>query len=554
MPRITRRQLLAAACGAAALALTGCGDGDDSSGKSLDGKKAGAMDKYGVGDQFKATSPLTFSIMMLSNPAYPYKADWPFFTELTKRTDVKFDATVAPLSDYNQKTSVAVGAGNAPMIIPKTYHPAEEAFIAGGAIIPVSDHVDLMPNFQDKVKKWNLQSNLDGISQQDGKYYILPGLHEQPWVDYSLAVRTDVLDQLNLQVPQTWDDFHNVLKAMKQAHPAADVYPLSDRWSSSTAGASGPGANAFLQSVAMGYGTYAGWSYQHAYWDTNAQKFVYTGAMDQYRQVVEYVATLVREKLMDPESFTQSDDIARQKFANGKSFVISTNASELVNSNRKDLAKIPGAAVVKIPVPIGPVGPVVPGETRLENGIMISKKALNSKNFVAMMQFIDWLWYSDAGQMFAKWGIQGQTYTGSVEDGTFKLAPDVDWAGLNPSAKKKLNVDYGFFNGVFAYGGSTKMLNSQFTDEEKKFQEAMNQRKVTPAPPPHPFTAEEREQITLWETGLRDHVNQETLKFILGRRPLSEWNQYVGELKAKNSDKYIDLANQAYQRWKKAHG
>jgi putative aldouronate transport system substrate-binding protein len=554
MPRITRRQLLAAAGGAAALALTGCGDGDDSSGKSLDGKKAGAMDKYGVGDQFKATSPLTFSIMMLSNPAYPYKADWPFFTELTKRTDVKFDATVAPLSDYNQKTSVAVGAGNAPMIIPKTYHPAEEAFIAGGAIIPVSDYVDLMPNFQDKVKKWNLQSNLDGISQQDGKYYILPGLHEQPWVDYSLAVRTDVLDQLNLQVPQTWDDFHNVLKAMKQAHPAADVYPLSDRWSSSTAGASGPGANAFLQSVAMGYGTYAGWSYQHAYWDTNAQKFVYTGAMDQYRQVVEYVATLVREKLMDPESFTQSDDIARQKFANGKSFVISTNASELVNSNRKDIAKIPGAAVVKIPVPIGPVGPVVPGETRLENGIMISKKALNSKNFVAMMQFIDWLWYSDAGQMFAKWGIQGQTYTGSVEDGTFKLSPDVDWAGLNPSAKKKLNVDYGFFNGVFAYGGSTKMLNSQFTDEERKFQEAMNQRKVTPAPPPHPFTAEEREQVTLWEAGLRDHVNQETLKFILGRRPLSEWNQYVSELKAKNSDKYIDLANQAYQRWKKAHG
>ena len=31
---------------------------------------------------------------------------------------------------------MVVSAGDAPMIIPKTYHPQEEAFIAGGAIIP----------------------------------------------------------------------------------------------------------------------------------------------------------------------------------------------------------------------------------------------------------------------------------------------------------------------------------------------------------------------------------------------------------------------------------
>ena len=51
---------------------------------------------------------------------------------------------------------------------------------------------------------------------------------------------------------------------------------------------------------------------------------------------------LITEKLLDPESFTQSDDSARQKFANGKSFVISANAQTLVNEARKDIAKIPG--------------------------------------------------------------------------------------------------------------------------------------------------------------------------------------------------------------------
>ena len=107
---------------------------------------------------------------------------------------------------------------------------------------------------------------------------------------------------------------------------------------------------------------------------------------------------------------------------------------------------------------------------------------------------------------------------------------------------------------MFAYGGSTKLLDSQFPPEELDFQKAMNARKTLPLPPPHPLNADEREQATLWETPLKDYVNQQTLKFILGQRPLSEWDAYVTELKGKNANQYIDMVNGAYQRYKKAHG
>jgi len=547
MNQLTRRQVLAGAAGAATLALTGCGGGGGGEAdKKLDANKSGAMDKFGVGDQFKATEPLTFSIMMLSNAAYPYKADWPMLTELTKRTNVKLEATVIPGSDYNQKRSVMISAGNAPMIIPKTYHPDEEAYIAGGAILPVSDYVDLMPNFQDKVKKWNMKADLDQNRQQDGKFYLLPGLHEQLWVDYTLAVRTDVMQKLSLSTPKTWDDLYNVLKAMKAAYP--DVYPLSDRFSVPP----DPGANALFSVLGSTYGLYTGWSYQHAAWDANAKKFVYTAATDQYKQMLTYLAKLVSEKLMDPESFTQTDDQARQKFASGRSFVISTNAQTIANQYRKDIAKIAGATVEKIPVPLGPTNGAILG-SRLESGVMLSRKVRDSKNFVALMQFVDYLYYSDAGQMLAKWGIEGTTYTGSIDAGTFKLAPEVDWAGLNPGAPKNLQVDYGFFNGVFAYGGSTKFLNSQFPPEEKKFQEVMNSRPAIPLPPPRPLNADEREQVTLWESGLKDHVKQQSLKFVLGQRPLSEFDAFVNELKGKNMTQYLDIVNKAAERYKKEH-
>lgn len=556
MNSFSRRRFLGVAGGGiAAAALAGCSThapgGDSNSGGAagdLSGNKDGAMDGFAAGQQFKAAKPLDFGIMMLSNANYPYNAHWEFFTDLTKMTNVSFNSTVIPQSDYNTKVGVMVGAGNAPAIIPKTYHPAEQAYISSGAILAVSDYTDLMPNYTATVKKWNLDSDLDTLRGPDGKYYLLPGLHENVWVDYSIAVRSDILEKHGIQVPTTLDEFTAMLQALKTAYP--NLYPFSDRWSSTTPG---PGANCLLQTLGNAYSTHAGWSYQHQTWNASQGQFVYTGATDEYKAMVTLLNSWVSQKLLDPASFTQSDAQAEQKFANSQSFVISANAQEVVNTYQKDLAKVAGATVVKIPVPIGPAGAVNVG-SRLENGVMISSSARKSPNFVAMMQFLDWLYYSDAGKLYAKWGVKGETYTGSVDDGTFKLAPDVDWAGLNPSGTKQLNVDYGFFNGVFAYGGSSNLLNSQFPPAEQTFQKAMNQRKNLPLDPPAPFSDQQQQQTTLWATALLDAVNQNTLKFILGQRPLSDWDTYVSELEGLNSKQYIDAVNQAYQAYKKAHG
>ena len=65
------------------------------------------MKNYGVGTQFKATAPLSFSILMLSNPAYPYKANWLFFQDLKKMTNVSLNPTVVKFADYSTKSGHA---------------------------------------------------------------------------------------------------------------------------------------------------------------------------------------------------------------------------------------------------------------------------------------------------------------------------------------------------------------------------------------------------------------------------------------------------------------
>ncbi|KMS71799.1 sugar ABC transporter substrate-binding protein [Streptomyces viridochromogenes] len=546
--QLSRRQILAAAGFIGLATLTGCGSGEDGGdSKDLSKKQNGAMKEYRAGQQFKAAKPLSFSLLHNNNPVYPTKSDWLFWKEVTKRTGITLKPVDVPLADYEKKRSVLIGAGDAPFLIPKTYHPSEVAFVSSGAILPVSEYVHLMPNFRAKVEKWKLEPELDSIRQSDGKYYLLPGLHEKAKSGYSLSFRTDILEKHGLSLPTTWDEVYDVLKALKQEYP--DKYPWTDRWSGNTPFPCG----ALFSYLGQAYGVKSGWTYTNVTFDSKAKKFVFNGATDSYRQMIEYLRKLVAEKLLDPESFTQQDDQALQKLLAEKSYVISANPQVLVQEYRYNLQKqVKGSKIEMVPVPLGPAGPVILGGTRLENGIMISSKALESDTFVAMMQFVDWLWYSDEGQVFCKWGVEGVTYTES--GGKYRLKPGISLMGSDPDAPKDLQKNYGFFNGVFTYGGSWTLVSSNFSPDEQKFQDAMTQRSELPIDPAHPLQSVEQEQATLWDTPLRDHVTQNTLKFVLGKRPLSEWDDYVTELKAKNMDQLVDLHNKAYERFKKENG
>ncbi|MFJ9125530.1 extracellular solute-binding protein [Streptomyces sp. NPDC102340] len=546
--QLSRRQILAAAGFIGLATLTSCGSGEDNADdKDLAKKQDGAMKEFKAGQQFKATKALSFSTLHNNNPVYPTKDGWLFWKELAKRTRVTLKPVDVPLADYEKKRGVLIGSGDAPFLIPKTYHPSEVAFVSSGAILPVSDYVNLMPNFRAKVKQWKLEPEIDSIRQSDGKYYLLPGLHEKVKSGYSMSLRTDILDKHGLALPTTWDEVYDVLKALKEEYPGK--YPMTDRWSTNTPFPCG----ALFQYLGQAYGVRAGWSYDNISYDGKAKKFVFTPTQDGYRSMVEYLRKLVAEKLLDPEAFTQQDDQAVQKLLAEKSFVMSANPQELVQNYRYNLKKqVKGAKIEMIPVPLGPAGAVVNGGSRLENGVMISSKALKEDTFVAMMQFVDWLFYSDEGQEFCKWGVEGVTYTKS--GGTYKLKDGITLMGSDPDAPKDLQKDFGFFNGVFTYGGSWELVSSNFSADEQKFQDGMSKRKELPIGPAHPLQSAEQEQATLWDTPLKDHTIQNTLKFVLGKRPMSQWGDFLTELKAKNSQQLVDLHNKAADRFAKENG
>ncbi|RAR43656.1 extracellular solute-binding protein [Paenibacillus sp. MDMC362] len=511
---------------------------DKTGGKEADIQDKGAMETYAVGDAFKATEPFDLSILYSDQPAYPYKQDWMLFAKIKEMTNVTLKPTIVPMSDYSQKRSLLISSGDAPLVIPKTYPGEESAFVASGAILPISDYIDLMPNFKDKIEKWDMESELEGLRQEDKKYYVLPGLHEAVWPDYTLIVRTDIFEKHNIAIPTTWDELYTAMKQLKQEYP--DVTPFSDRFK----------FNSTLNIAATGFGTKGGWGYGSGLtYKEDTDEFVYTAATDEYKDMLTYFHKLVDEGLLDKESFTQDDDQAVQKFVTGKSFIINGN-SQTVVQHRNDMDKTLGEgkyAISKITVPGGPAGQLMSG-SRLENGVMISSKVKESEHFKAILQFIDWLYYSDEGQEFTKWGVEGVTYT--KEGGVRKLMDDINYNGLNPKGTKDLRIEHGFSGGVFAYGGTTELLQSMFSEEEQQFQKSMSETKTVVKPePPIPYSVEERERVTLLSTPLKDYTDQNTLKFILGDRDLAEYDKFVKELDSQGVGQYLEIANKTYKKY-----
>ncbi|MFD2797636.1 extracellular solute-binding protein [Promicromonospora vindobonensis] len=547
--RITRRKTAAGmAASVLAVTLTACsvgGDGDDGGGEAgaIDMEsQVGYMEDFEAGTTFKATEPVSFSLLYRDHPNYPFKADWPIIQHLEENQNVTFDYENVPLEDMAQRRSVLVSSGDAPDIMPVTYPGDEAQFVSGGALLPISDYVQYMPNFQQKVEEWDLQEEIDAQKQEDGKFYMIPGIHEITIPGaYTVAIRKDLWEEAGLEHPKTWDELAEQLQVIKDENPDLK-YPMTDRWSTN-----GP-IEATISAAAPNFGTVAGWGYVLGLqWNQDEGVYEYAGGSDEYKTLVEYFAGLVEDGLLDPEAVTQEDEQAEQKFASGQAAAIGTN-DQVILEYRKAFDEIgdKDSEIEMITVPGGPAGDYVPGGSRRESGLMFAAGAAEQEDFLAMLQYVDWLYYSDEGMEFAKWGVEGETF--EREGDKRVLKDDVTWGALNEGAPKLLNADFGYYNGVFslAHGSSEDLDLSMRSEESIKYIEDMNATKEElEIPPAVAYDEMEQEQAGLQQTTLQDMVFQATAQFILGQRSLDEWDAYVAELEGAGMQEYVDRANSA---------
>ena len=531
-----------------AVSLGACGGGGSTSGSSAAGyedpEDLSELDyTFGEDTTFYSEEPVSYSLLYSDHENYPYKEDWRLWSAIEEKTNVTFDISLVSRVDYDDKMSATINAGDAPYIISKAYD--ETPYVDSGQIVAISDWVQYMPNYMKAVEEWGMEDDLKQLYQSDGKYYKLPGMWESAAGGYSMVIRKDVFDAAGVDVTEleknwTWDDFIDALIKVKE-YTGAD-YVWSDQFQGQSA----------ISISAVQYGVTAGWGVGNGTtFDWDNSEFTFADSSDSYKDFLTMWHRMYEEGLLDPESFTQDNEQGAAKFYRGETYVLSANyqnVADMISANRM---QDPNAELYFVVYPGGPKGHLQVESSRLENGLMISQNALDElgeEEFVKMLRFIDWLWYSEEGQTLCLWGVEGETYELDDEDNVV-LNSDIYYNGINPDATQQLNVDYGFGGGVFAYGGSDWLRFSKFTDGERDWNERIyantEPRELDP-----PIMADEmqKEEMNLIQTPLIDYVNASCLQFISGDMDIeADWDEYVSQCESKGSTEYIDMANEIFQ-------
>ncbi len=502
-------------------------------------------------EQFRAAEPTELGILWTDWPEVPIKDSWQLFDEIEERTNVRLVPTHVPFSDRVEKQGLLISAGDAPPLIPLTYTGDERQFAASQSVLPLSDYAEYMPNFEHYVDEWDVREMVDTLRQEDGKYYMTPGLQEVSVPVFSLIIRKDVFDEVGAGVPETWDDLRDALVKIKEEYP--DSYPLGDGFEGSS----------MLNYAAHGFGTVAGWGFGNGtFYNTETGEFEYAATTDEYKQLVEYFAGLAADGLLDTESFTQSNDGAgtvQEKVANSRIFAAS-GAPGTVNEFTLATAEVESDGdfeFIQIAPPGGPAGNIV--EPRgFWNGFMMTSQVQDDENLCTYLQFADWLYYNQDAREMLQWGIEGETYT-KDEDGTITLDPEYKFEAFSlnmDTGTTDIKTDLGWGSDVLAGSTESRELKESYNSEAfvEYMDSVLSSRTTRDRFPPAPLDEMELEQTSLIGTALNDTVNTATMQFIVGQRDLSEWDAFVSELEAQNLQTYLDTINGAADRYAEAVG
>lgn len=241
--------------------------------------------------------------------------------DLEKATGYKAEFFMLPQQKPEEKLNIEIASGADYDILKLT--PSQFYTLAAqGALLPLDD---LLDKHGANVKNALLPESWE-LSRLNGAIFGIPQKNERPQIGSLLQLRRDILDGLNLPMPQTADDFYNVLKAVKEKHK--DMIP----YSGSISDASGM-VNATIGSA---FGLYTDWI------DVDGA-LVPRIQMPQMKQYLAFMVKLYQEGLLDPDWAINKTSSTEEKFVSGKAFMIqsgytpSTRIVPAVNKN------IPGA-------------------------------------------------------------------------------------------------------------------------------------------------------------------------------------------------------------------
>ncbi len=479
-------------------------------------------------------------------------ADHTVFKEMEKLTGITIEFMEVALSAKAEQFGIVAASGDLPDIFKEAgpLYGSTEAAVEDEILLPLNDYLEEnAPNYLRLLNSdetyWPQAVNSNGDVVEFYAFTV-----EGAGINTSgTMIRQDWLDELSLTVPETYDELHDVLSAFKTAYDIRSPLAINSA--------------APYAALAEGYGLgYFYWNLDNRTENTSYLRN-YNGTVGltitdaAYKDYVTMLAQWYAEGLLDPDfiSIPGGDNSADmlERIYTGQSGVFQLQLSDidtvLESASDADMALSGMAAPVR------------------EHGDEIYTKAISVTSVNTGLSItpacedvalaVRWLdaWYSDQGFLITNYGEEGVTYT-LDENGepvwTDLILNNPD--GLNPALATIL------YTAMTAIGsewigikrGDIIRMADTYTQEQLDLIDVWHaniSQDISYTMPNVYLTAEESAEFSLIWADISTLARENIIKFIVGDRPLEEYDSYLETLMATGGERAIEIYQAALDRY-----
>ena len=514
---------------AVALCLSLCACGDKKKTAKLDVDLSG-------GYPIETDAELTYWMELTANVSATASnfGETEFAKELAKRTGVKVTYLHPAIGKATEAFNLLVASGDLPDIIEhfwKTAMPGGvNAAFQNEVIVPLND---LIENYSPNLAKY-LSENPDVdrmVKTDDGQYYAYPNFRSDPRLSVTRGpvIRKDWLDELGVRVPETLEEWEEMLIAFRDKKGASSPLTLQKGDVAHLYRLLGFTNAMYLENGKVSYAIY----------DENFKRGLETlnrwykeGLLDK-NYVLNDVAALDSNMLNNHAGAT---------FASGGS-----GMGKWLAAKKGTSFDLVGAELPKIDGKANEYG-ALDTQYHPYNCAAISTKCETPE---LAAKYLDYL-YSEEGHMFANFGIEGVSY--NMIDG-YPTYSDIIMKNPDGLSVSQAMSKYIRGNGGGPFVQDVRYIEQYYEfDSQKEALDAwMKQTEYSKEKtlPPVEFTMEESNEIASFYSDITKYCSEEIVSFIMGEKSFSEYDSFVKTVEKMGIKRAIEIYQDAYERYMK---
>ncbi len=505
--------------------------------------------------------PITLDILMLGH-AIVEDFDTNTFTHwYSERTGINLTFDISPPNEWQEILNLTIASGDLPdIIVGFNVDPSTLAlFGPQGLFLPLSALIEEHGHYINEVFEGSPQVR-PLITSPDGEIYGLPQVNECYHCFYSQRawINSDWLANVGMDVPQTTEEFFDVLTAFKEQDANGngdpdDEIPLAAATTGWNGNIDGFLMNPFVFSEFIG---------QNRFFEQNDGMITENVTSEGYREGLRYLKRLFAAGLFGEESFTQPMDQIKQQVEGGDAPTIGV----VISGAHPNFANIGGERWLKyvaVPSLEGPTGlrqaPFNPwgvgsGQCTISSqtehpvaafkwcdGLYERETTLRSVFGIPQWEMAE----GEEGQW--RWAEEGEPALGGDEFeaiwrrlSTFGSLQNVHWAQRGPSYRPN-HLRLGEVRRDDAGGLEVVLL------EETRVAYEPYARDIDDLIPPLALTTAQAAEVTELRLSITDYVAQMTAEFVLGRQDLDAgWDNFVATLESLGVDRVAEIYQAAY--------